>query len=194
MSADFDEAIDRCGARDARRRATGGPAGAGDRTAAGFRLPIAASGFRLPASGFRLPASGWVLGSMAAVAIIVLAVFVVRRGEPVRRRHPSSRAVDRHLPAELRARPTAPAISSSAPSARPVVSVSAPGRLTRGGVQATSVPDADSSAALAPLPSITPISVMPIVESRIAPAEIAVRSLTPIAEMQIAPLMPPDRR
>jgi hypothetical protein len=61
-------------------------------------------------------------------------------------------------------------------------------------VQATSVPDADSSAALAPLPSITPISVMPIVESRIAPPEIAVRSLTPISEMQIAPLTPPDRR
>jgi hypothetical protein len=35
---------------------------------------------------------------------------------------------------------------------------------------------------------------MPIVESRIAPPEIAVRSLTPISEMQIAPLTPPDRR
>jgi hypothetical protein len=189
MSADFDKAID-----DAVREmlAVEPPADLRERVIG--RLP--AAGFRLPAFGFRLPASGWVLGSMAAVAIIVLAVFVVRRGEPVPpQASVFARAVDRHLPSELRARPTAPAISSSAPSARPVVSVSVPGGLTRGGgVQATSVPDADSSAALAPLPSITPISVMPIVESRIAPPEIAVRSLTPISEMQIAPLTPPDRR
>jgi hypothetical protein len=74
--------------------------------------------------------------------------------------------------------------------------VSTSRRPTRGDgvVQAMDAPDADASPALAPLPSITPISVMPIVESRIAPTDIAVRTLTPISEMQIAPLTPPDRR
>ena len=188
MSADFDRAID-----DAVREMLAVEPPADLRGRVIGRLP--ASGFRLAASGFRLPAAGWVLGSMAAVAVVVLAVIVVRRGEPVPpQASVFARAMDRHLPSELRARPTVPAISSSAPSARLVVSVPAPGRLTHGGVQATSVPDADASAAIAPLPSITPISVMPIVESRIAPAEIAVRSLTPISEMQIAPLTPPDRR
>jgi hypothetical protein len=53
---------------------------------------------------------------------------------------------------------------------------------------------ADTTAGIEPLKTITPIEVAPIGQASIAPEPIAVRPLNPIAEVQIAPLNPPDRR
>ena len=44
------------------------------------------------------------------------------------------------------------------------------------------------------LESIAPIEVAPLTQHRFAAADVSVRPLTPIVELQIAPLNPPDRR
>ena len=53
---------------------------------------------------------------------------------------------------------------------------------------------AEPATELEPLKSITPIEVAPIADHRVAPAEISVRPLNPIVEVQIAPLNPSERR
>ena len=97
MSADFDKAIDGAVREmlDVAPRADLG---------ARVTAQLAASGSRDSASGFRLPAAGWVLGSIAAVAVIVLAVFVARRGETVAPAQGPivAHADDRRLPPEPR--------------------------------------------------------------------------------------------
>ena len=45
-----------------------------------------------------------------------------------------------------------------------------------------------------PLQAITPIEMAPIAEHRVTPADITIRPLNPIVEVQIAPLSPPDGR
>ena len=190
MSADFDKQIDRAVREmldveppaDLRARVMA------EVTVPGSRLP--ASGFRLPATGFRLPAAGWAL---AAAALILLAVFVARRSEPV----PQAPVVaaDRHLPAE-----TVPSVRT--PEAAPRT-VSAPiavaaGRSPRTAVdsrlaEATDVND-HASTVIAPLKTIAPISLAPMSQDAIAPADVAVRPLNTITEIQIAPLTPADRR
>lgn len=147
------------------------------------RLP--ASGSRLPAHGFRLPAVRWVLAPLAAAALIVLAIFLARRSEPLPQAPVVAQRSDQHLPAD---RVAVPAVTQIArPAAR---RGSVPERRR---VEAQSL-ESDGAGGIEPLHAIAPISVPPIVERRIAPADIAVRPLTPIAEMQIAPLTPPDRR
>lgn len=62
------------------------------------QLPDARS--RRAASGFRLPASGWVLSSIAAAAIVVLAVFVAPRESAMPQNPIVSHRSDQHLAAE----------------------------------------------------------------------------------------------
>jgi hypothetical protein len=185
MSADFDEAID-----GAVREMLAVEPRVDLRERVIAQLP--ASGFRRPASGFRLPVSSWVLGSMAA-AIVVLAVFVARRSEPV----PTAVVArgDIHLPAPPVAAPPAPArVQPAASSAPPAPTASPSVARAPGIVAAASLSGEAAGAAIAPLNSIAPISVASIAPSNIAPGDIAVRPLNPIAEVQIAPLTPPDRR
>jgi hypothetical protein len=152
---------------------------------------LSASGSRLPALGFRLPASGWLLGSVAAAAVVLLAVFVARRSEPVAPQAPVvvAQRSDVRLPAPL----TTPSSAPSVASAQPRVTTDAVARPRR--IAAAAVPD-DSTTAVAidPLQSIAPISVAPIEQKGIAPADVAVRPLNSISEIQVAPLTPPDRR
>jgi hypothetical protein len=189
MSADFDKAID--GAvremldveprEDLRERVMA-------------RLP--APGSRLPASGFRLPAAGvWVPAFAATAALVLLAVFVARPSKtvpaqaPVVATAPGRPVAPEMLPPAVPAAPlqtatrrvgTAP-VGTHAASARTVV--------------AATYRDADPGvAAIEPLSRIAPIAMPPIVHEEIAPADIAVRPLNAISEVQIAPMTPPDRR
>jgi hypothetical protein len=209
MSADFDKAIDRAVREmldvepraDLRERVMAQVTASGSRLpASGFRLP--ASGSRLPASGFRLPASGSLLDLVAsgfsrnrvvvaaAAALIVLAVFLARR-EPVTPPAPIvAHGVDRHLPSE--AAPVARAPKTAPRPAAPRVVVVARAAAPR--IVVATVADNVDTTGIAPLTTITPIAAAPIEQERIAPAEIAVRPLNTITEIQIAPLTPPDRR
>lgn len=156
-------------------------------SAGSSRLPASSS--RLPAFGFRLPAAGW---AVAAAALIVLAVFIARRGEPVPQAPVVAHAPDVHLPAA--ARPELP-LSIEAPVHQPPATARAERAIGPAGarIAVATVAD-DASVRFAPLNTIAPIAVAPIEHDAIAPAEIAVRPLNTIAEIQIAPLTPPDRR
>jgi hypothetical protein len=60
-------------------------------------------------------------------------------------------------------------------------------------VFAASVP-ADGASVIDPLTAIPPITVAAIRTANVASTEIAISPLAPIAELQIAPLSPPERR
>jgi hypothetical protein len=166
--------------------------------AAGCRLP--ATGFRLPASGCRLPASRlWLAVPLGAAAVIVLAVLLARRVEPPAAPAAVASAADRYLPLEPVAGPERPQVqvargANEAPSVSGAGNAPQPATRARGTVFAAL--DADDAAAVVidPLTSIAPIAVAPIAQNAIAPGDIAVRPLDTIAEMQIPPLAPPDRR
>jgi hypothetical protein len=155
---------------------------------------LPASGSRLPASGFRLPASGWVLAPLAAAALIVLAVFIARRTEPLPQAPVVAAAVDRRLPPEVAPPSVAPPLVRQV--AREPNAVPTPQRAANTGTVVAAVFPGDDQATtvINPLKTIAPIAMTPIAQSTIAPAEIAVRPLNTIAEVQIAPLTPPDGR
>ncbi len=148
---------------------------------------LAASGSQLPASGWMTVASAFrrnLVVSAAAAALILLAVFVAHRSEPLPEPPVVARGADVHLAPNVRAydtQPGAPPVSLRSVSAR-----AEPHRET----DVTAVARTD----IAPLTGIAPIAVTPIESERIAPADIAVRQLNTINEIQIAPLAPPDRR
>jgi hypothetical protein len=52
----------------------------------------------------------------------------------------------------------------------------------------------DEATTIDPLSPLSPIAVGAVRPSDIAPKEIAISPLAPIAELQIAPLSPPERR
>ena len=152
---------------------------------------LPASGARRPASGFRLPAAGWVL---AATAVIVLSVFVARRSEPPPRG--LVLAGDRHLPAE--ATPVQKPGESHVREATRLHVIAPPSpapSAAAGTVVATALTlDDHATTVVDPLKTIVPIAVAPVEQDSLGSAEISVRPLKAIAEMQIAPLTPPDRR
>jgi hypothetical protein len=132
----------------------------------------------------------WVFGSLAAAAIVVLAVLVARRSEPPPQ--PRVAAVNRHLASPRLVPAVAPdrPAQAAATARRPV-----PRAETAGTVAAASFSEnAGETPGIAPLKAIAPIAVAPITQETIAPAEIAVRPLNTITDVQIAPLTPPDRR
>ena len=154
---------------------------------------LRADGSRLPAPGFQLPAFGW---GFAAAVVILLAVFVAGRSEPVIAPQASAvvRGTDRRLPLEAGpARvPEAATRDQTRTAARSTPSQSRP---SHGTVMAATIADEQvNSAAIAPLKTMNPIDVAPITQGSIAPADIALRPLTTITEMQISPLTPPERR
>lgn len=57
-----------------------------------------------------------------------------------------------------------------------------------------SEPGENATTAIAPLKTITPIEVAPVSDHVIAPAEIAVRPLTAMTDVVVAPLTPLERR
>ena len=193
MSADFDKAID--GA--VREMLDVEPA-------AGLRARVveqlSASGSRLPAaSAFRLPASGWILAPLAAVAILILAL-VLPRSTPQGTREAETTTAAGETP-RLPVTAPPPAIDPRAsvemprPVGEPRTVAARRGPAARRSVTATALmPDDSPASDIAPLTAINAIAVAPIGERTIAPGEIAVRPLTPITEVQVAPLTPPERR
>lgn len=129
--------------------------------------------------------------SAAAAALILIAVFVARRSEPLPQAPGVARGADVHLAPDVRATPPAApqvtTMSLPSPIARPE-----PRR--RGADVVAGPADAVAPADIAPLTAIAPIAVAAIEQERIAPADIAVRQMDTINEIQIAPLTPPDRR
>jgi len=156
---------------------------------------LPASGSRLPAAGFRLPASRWILVPLAAAALIVLGVLVARRGGPVSTQPPAS-AKGPEVLAPV-PEPRQPVIGTPTRAVTPafVRTTAAAPRGTRDRTVAAAAAGVDNATIdIAPLKRIAPIAVAEIGEHDIAPAEIAVRPLNTITEIQIAPLTPPDRR
>ena len=207
MTSRFDDAVDRAVREmldveppaDLRARVLARLPAAGSRPpAAGFRLPafsfrLPAPGFRLPAFGFRLPAFGFrhgVVWAAAAAAIVLLALVVARRGDPVAPAMTvATGRTDRHLPLDAPARvnpaATVPirrtdrtaASARDGSASRVVVAIGAAG-----------TNDID------PLKALPPIGMREIAQEHITASEIAIRPLNTITELQIAPLTPPDRR
>jgi hypothetical protein len=128
----------------------------------------------------------------AAALVLVLAVTLARRSEPTVQPRTVAQASDARLPAE--GGPSQQILSVATP-----VRTSATSQQTRLAPAATVAPAsvaaaADSTTGVELLKTITPIEVAPIGHTSIAPDPIALRPLNPIAEVQIAPLNPPDRR
>lgn len=151
---------------------------------------LAGPRFRLPAIPVRLVAS------VAAAAVILFAVFVVRRTAPVAPPAPVvARTGDLLLAAETRrGAPAKPAPSDATMPPVPA-SVRVGPRAPQMGRDVVAFDTVENqTTAIEPLQSIAPIAIAPIAQDSIAPAEIAMHSLDPISEVQIAPLTPPDRR
>jgi len=156
---------------------------------------LVASAFRffpiLVASAFR---RNRVVLTAATAALIVLAVFIARRSEPV---PPLAVAHGRdvHLsaPLLLAADQGHPDLRPSQDTrARVLAGARRPRPVTPG--ERLVIAANEDATTVAPLKPIAPITVAPIEQERIAPADIAIRPLSRIAEIQIPPLTPADRR
>ena len=199
MSAEFDKAIDAAVREmldveppaDLRERVIASVftrnRAASRRNRASASPAVAASdSFTVVASAFR---RNRVVFAAAAAAAILVAVFVARRGEPVAPQAPIvARGGDIRLPAPI----VTPVPRGVTVAAAPIRTAPAP---LRGIVAATSYAGDDSGVAdMAPLATITPISIAPIAQDSIAPASMTMAPLKTITDVQIAPLTPPDGR
>jgi hypothetical protein len=140
----------------------------------------------------------WTRLAVAAVATVAIAVALLWSRTPPRpatTTDGSAASAERAIPA-----PTLPAASSNpkaaapVPTARPQASArrAAEPSIPRGTVVAA-VADVPPTS-IAPLTAIEPIGVEPIANTPIAPPEIVVAPLSPIAEVQISPLEPRTAR
>jgi hypothetical protein len=127
----------------------------------------------------------------AAALVLVLAVTLARRSEPIAQPRTVAQAGDVRLPGP----DGAPAQQRPAGSLAQTVAISQQTRRAASTFGVASVAGAaDTTTGIEPLETISPIEVAPIGQTSIAPEPIAVRPLNPITEVQIAPLNPPDRR
>jgi hypothetical protein len=204
MSADFDKAIDR-----AVREMLDVEPPAGLRQRVIERLPAfaeapagkPASGSQLPASGFRLPAFSFVASSfsrkialpVAAAAVLVLGVFLTRSTP----RQPESTTVSVPQPATQST--VTPPVAEPSPQVRPERPEPAPravavarrsGQVVEGAMYVPAAPSGD----IEPLQALAPIQVAPVTQRPMTQPDIAISPLNPIADLEIAPLNPPDRR
>lgn len=140
-----------------------------------------------------------VLAPIAAAAVIMFAVTLARRVEPVSHQPITARAGDHHLAPETS--PVAPRVETPVRAAVQATRAAAPSQPRTGDarradtVVATAfTSDDQATTAIDPLKPIAPIVVPAITHDRIAPADIAVRPLNSITELQVGPLPPADRR
>jgi len=89
---------------------------------------------------------------------------------------------------------SAGAASAGATSAGTAAAKNTTARITEALASAASNDATQGAPGIDPLKAIDPIEVSPIAQANIAPEPIAVRPLNPIAQVQVAPLTPPDRR
>jgi hypothetical protein len=151
------------------------------------------------ASAFRRN-NWWLAAPVAAAAAIVLAVLVPWRQATPRVEPSAAPSIAQVTPAPVPTPPTSrspepprtgshPASPGAPSGARP-----SPRALDDRIVVATVAADDNSSAGIDPLAPIDPITVAATRPRDVAPKAIAMSPLAPIAELQIAPLSPPDRR
>ena len=140
----------------------------------------------------------WLRVPIAAAATILLAILLPSRTAQQPPAPGTTIAVNDPAPSPRVAPPaetptaTAPAPTTTAQRIAPASS--SPRTAAHNVVEAASLAAAGTMAEVEPLRTIAPIEVAPIAEHRVAPAEISVAPLTPIVELQIAPLNPPERR
>ena len=175
--------------------------------ASGSRLPAFRSPFESVASAFRRNLV-WIPLGVGAAAVVLAIVLAWRADAPIQ---PPTlvRGTDQNLPVPagpVTTPPTAARRETAGALARPrpgeggrAASPRVPAAVERGLVVATSADDPGSTnieplQRLTPMHSLAPIEVAPVAQRNIAVADLAMRPLNPIAEMQIAPLNPPDRR
>jgi hypothetical protein len=132
----------------------------------------------------------WIAGPLVAAAMVILVVMAPwRHAAPV---------VPAAGPAIARVEPT-PAVRAVAGPRPPKAAERAPRSSVRDGraqprVEAASIAVAEAAGAIEPLSPIAPVSVPVMTQADIRQTEIGVARLTPVVELQIAPLSPPDRR
>ena len=141
----------------------------------------------------------WIAGPIAAAAVIVLAVLA-----PWRQATPHVEPSATLSIAQVTPSPVLPPVTSQSPEpprtashptlpAAPSAPRPSPGAIEDRVVVAAVAAD-DNPTSIDPLAPIDPITVAAARPRDIAPKEIALSPLTPIAELQTAPLSPPDRR
>jgi hypothetical protein len=143
---------------------------------------------------------------LAAAAVLMLAVLLPRMRDAQSPRAPVTTAVNTQPqnPVVNTPLPPVPPEPGTTPAIEPRPAVVAR-RAPRPAPAATPRPDRVVAAAsfepaepagseIAPLKAIEPIRMAPLAEHRIAPDAITVRALSPMNELQIAPLTPPGGR
>ena len=146
-----------------------------------------------------------VLAPLAAAAVLVLAVLLPRMREQQAPQAPVTTTVTTQPQNPVVVPPATTTVPGprTAPSIEPRTAVAArrtpqpasastprPDRV----VAASFEPAEAAGPAIAPLKTIESIRVAPLAEHTIAPEAITVRALTPMNELQIAPLTPPGGR
>lgn len=186
MSADLDKAIDHA-VRD--MLDVEPPADLRAKVTARIEERSRPSVFDLPFFDFSMVRLGALI---AAVALLVLAITLVRRSEPIAQAPSIAHAGDQQLPADAPAREPVDVRAAQQPI------VPAPRTRTARAAAPRAYPAStgttNAGLAIDPLATISPIEVASIAPSSITPEPIGVRPLNPISEVQIAPLNPPDGR
>ena len=140
----------------------------------------------------------WVAGPIAAAAILVLAVLLQGRAPAPPAATPSAPSVARVETPRVVQTPRLVPVRGVAENPEPPRTASitqpAPRRIEDRLVVATVAAADDATSQIDPLAAIAPIAVAGTHPEAIAPKQIAISPLTPITELQIAPLSPPDRR
>jgi hypothetical protein len=168
---------------------------------AGLRARVMARIDQPPSVGSAFRRKIWWIGlPLAAAAAILLAVNLPSHHDSPVTTSAGRSGPDIQLPA-----PAAP--RSTPPSSTRTVVARADGRAPRGAAARPGTPQRGTAAAatvavsaddtpdtIEPLAAIAPIAVAAISSRSIAPATITVTPLSPIAELQVSPLTPPDRR
>lgn len=142
-------------------------------------------------SGFSRKAI-WLGAPLAAAAIVVLALLLPRQVEQPQA--PVTVATTRPDVTPGPALPPRPAPRTSTPASPTETRTRVIPAPADRAVTAASFAPAEPATEIEPLKAITPIEVAAIAADRIGPAEISVRPLNPIVELQIAPLNPSERR
>jgi hypothetical protein len=142
------------------------------------------------------PHGGWslrLLGPIAAAAVVILALVLRLPSRHV----PVAPVQSTRIESPAVQRPTEPVrpLAAEREPPRERVARTGPARPVRSNTRVAVAMIADApGATIAPLESITPIRVAAVTQSDITPQPISIEPLAPIAQVQIAPLTPPDGR
>jgi hypothetical protein len=146
-------------------------------------VPLPTAGAR----GARRTELFWIAAPIAAATILILAVMPPWRVEPVQPSRPAH--ADVNLPLMTPSRPG----TRRAPAPATVAAHREHAAAAVRTVEQDATP-IDATRRIEPLRPITPIDVAVIRPPSIAPRDISVAPLAPIAQVEISPLFPPEKR